>query len=486
MNQPLESGDAGGAIQTDKVRPAPCSVFGAVVWIVAILLCAAGIWVTQALSLGHSHAIGGEHFLLEKGCSPQWGENASCDQVLQTPWASINLPVGRKGPDGKRPVENIPVAWLGMMYFVAVGIWLLFVGQPSHARRFCHLVPLAMVVPGVVGSVGFMYLLVFKLPSFCPLCVATHILNFLLLGCVLLLWPRRPKLEPGVTYIPRPHGMQVAATTFLMGFAAFTVLLAQQLDRAEATSNALQGRVMELHANAGVQRELTIQRLAEAKRVEIPIDPDDPVMGPRTARRTLVVFSDFQCPACKLLHDRIEEFWPTLQRLAAPQGGIRFVYKHYPLYTRCNPHAGTNMHAFSCETAKAVEAARIVGGDDGFWKMGRLLYEQQKRLYEEPYRDLAKQLGLDVEAFEAAMHSPEVAARIARHVEQAHVAGMYGTPGLFLDGVRVDKIGYAGPSVWRAILRMNVWPPTEDALRQAFGLEARTGDAATQPAAEDG
>src|SRR5690606_41673973 len=48
-------------------------------------------------------------------------------------------------------------------------------------------------------------------------------------------------------------------------------------------------------------------------------------LGSNSSGVTAVIFSDFQCPACRALHERL-----TLVEQQVP-GGVRVIYRHYPL-----------------------------------------------------------------------------------------------------------------------------------------------------------
>ena len=91
---------------------------------------------------------------------------------------------------------------------------------------------------------------------------------------------------------------------------------------------------------------------------------------------------------------------------------IRVVFKHYPLSPSCNPAVSYNLHAFSCDAARAAEAARRLGGSEAFWRMHDQLFLQQVRLDRGPYRELARAAGLDADALEIEMAKPEVGQRI--------------------------------------------------------------------------
>jgi protein-disulfide isomerase len=85
-------------------------------------------------------------------------------------------------------------------------------------------------------------------------------------------------------------------------------------------------------------------------------------VGPLMARVTVEVFSDFQCPACKALHEQ------TLSRVRddyARKGKIRLVRRDFPL----------PMHAFSKQAAILANAADRIGKYD---QVSDALFRQQE------------------------------------------------------------------------------------------------------------
>ncbi len=94
---------------------------------------------------------------------------------------------------------------------------------------------------------------------------------------------------------------------------------------------------------------------------KVTVRADDPARGPRDAKLTVVLFSDFQCPFCS----RVE---PTLKQLEqAFPGQVRIVWKHQPLA----------MHPQAMPAALAAEAAREQGK---FWPMHEKLFAGQAQL----------------------------------------------------------------------------------------------------------
>jgi protein-disulfide isomerase len=164
---------------------------------------------------------------------------------------------------------------------------------------------------------------------------------------------------------------------------------------------------------------------------------DDPVRGLATAPHTVVVFSDFLCPACR---NFAGFFKSDIQPLYGSR--IRLVYKHLPLDAACNPKLPQSLHPGACDAAYAAEAARELGGPDAFWKMHDTLFEHQEAAKAGHWAELAKSAGLDGAA---------VADRVAKHSHaDAMSLKLKGTPGVFIDGRMLDE--WNNTDLWKTIL----------------------------------
>ena len=57
------------------------------------------------------------------------------------------------------------------------------------------------------------------------------------------------------------------------------------------------------------------------------------------------------------------------QRLTEFPGKFRIVFKYFPMNKTCNDYINNTLHAASCAAAVTAEAARLLGGQEAFWKM---------------------------------------------------------------------------------------------------------------------
>lgn len=164
------------------------------------------------------------------------------------------------------------------------------------------------------------------------------------------------------------------------------------------------------------QKEAEFEKLL-AEKVEIEIG-ESPVKGEKKADYTIIGFSDFQCPFCKRGDDTIK------QLLAKYDKRIKYVFKQFPL-------------SFHPEAAPAAKASWAAGKQNKFFEYHDKLFENQGKLGEEVYVQIAKELSLDLEKFNKDRASEDAQKQIDLDMKQAQGIGIQGTPGFVLNGVKI-------------------------------------------------
>jgi len=145
---------------------------------------------------------------------------------------------------------------------------------------------------------------------------------------------------------------------------------------------------------------------------------DSPIKGPKSAKVTVVAFSDFQCPFCskgKDIIDQLVKMYPN---------DVKVAFKNLPL----------DFHPQALPAAKAAYAA---GKQGKFWEMHDLLFDNQKSLADGFYEESAKKLGLDMDKFKKDLNAPETEAAIKADAAQAKALNVQGTPNFFVNGVNL-------------------------------------------------
>src|SRR5215475_9373866 len=171
-----------------------------------------------------------------------------------------------------------------------------------------------------------------------------------------------------------------------------------------------------LRSNSRIE---TYLKLPPLFRAEVPIT-GAPSNGPEYAPVTIVKFEDFQCPFCK-------EFQPTLTELLSRYNGkIRLVHKDLPL---------DSIHP---KARRAAEAARCADEQGNFWSYHDILYANYPKASEENLKNLAKEVGLDVNAFDRCLSSGKFKATVQRDLIDGAKLGVTGTPTFFINGREIS------------------------------------------------
>lgn len=148
---------------------------------------------------------------------------------------------------------------------------------------------------------------------------------------------------------------------------------------------------------------------------------------------TVVEFLDLECAACGVAFTGVE-------RLRGEYAGeVTFVMRYYPISSHRNGELA----------ARAVEAA---GRQDRLEPMYRKLFETQQQWggaqvsQRDTFLGFARDLGLDLAEFEAALDSQATIDRVLADRADGTTLGVRGTPTFFVNGVR-----FAGEPTYQAL-----------------------------------
>jgi len=140
------------------------------------------------------------------------------------------------------------------------------------------------------------------------------------------------------------------------------------------------------------------------------------VKGERTARLTIVEFTDYQCPICGR---HFRDVLPRIEAEYIKTGKVRYVLRDYPLET-VHPQA-----------LKAAEAARCAGDQGKYWEMHDRLFDKQGAFGPKDLAEHARVLGLEVPSFERCLDSGRHEEDIRKDIAAGLRAGVRGTPTFF-------------------------------------------------------
>ena len=156
----------------------------------------------------------------------------------------------------------------------------------------------------------------------------------------------------------------------------------------------------------------------DVERFKVPVTSAQPSKGPSDALVTIVEFSEFQCPFCARV-------LPTMKQIEETYGDkVRIVWRNNPLafHNNAAPAAAVAMEAFA------------EGGNDKFWELHDVLFQNQKALGRADLEKYAKAAGLDMDKVKKALDEGTHAKVISEDQAVANTFGARGTPYFFVNG----------------------------------------------------
>jgi len=150
--------------------------------------------------------------------------------------------------------------------------------------------------------------------------------------------------------------------------------------------------------------------------MSIDITKNDHSQGPANAPVVLVEYADYQCPYCR-------EAYNILQQVKKDLGNnLLFIFRNFPL-AELHPHA-----------VQAAMAAEVAGGQNKFWEMHDMLFENQEALEGSDLVEYAHRLHLNVAEFQNDFDEQEYLDKIKSDYQSGISNGVQGTPTFFING----------------------------------------------------
>ena len=165
-------------------------------------------------------------------------------------------------------------------------------------------------------------------------------------------------------------------------------------------------------------------------------DANAPALGPQNAPVTVRIFSDFQCPACRLAEPALKA---TIDKY---KDRVRFLWDDFPLEPI---HANARL---------AANAARCAENQGWFWQYHDRLYETQDDWSGEKdarlkFMALAGEFKMDLTVFSECLNRGAEDAKVAEGIAQAQQNRVDQTPTFFINHRRSFIMT---PAEWSAAL----------------------------------
>jgi len=147
-------------------------------------------------------------------------------------------------------------------------------------------------------------------------------------------------------------------------------------------------------------------------------------LGDPKAKVALVEFSDYECPYC------IRHFQQTMPRLAqtyVKTGKVRYIFRDWPV---------DQLHP---ESIRAHEAAHCAGEQNRYWELHQVLWGPAGSHTADRLLGLARNAGLDMDAFGRCVESRRSDDAIRKTSQLAVELGATGTPTFFIGLLDSEK-----------------------------------------------
>jgi uncharacterized membrane protein/protein-disulfide isomerase len=165
------------------------------------------------------------------------------------------------------------------------------------------------------------------------------------------------------------------------------------------------------------------------------------------AKVLIVEFADFQCPHCKQMY---LAYKPILDRVLAQNAkDVKFIFKTWPISSKCNPNVpGINFPA-TCEASAAYQMAKANGSDE---KMKDWFFVNQEQITAATARKVASEMA-GVKDFEA--EYAKVIGQVRTDASIGTALGVNSTPAFFVNGKRIPGGGMP-PQYFEALIDLEL------------------------------
>ena len=154
----------------------------------------------------------------------------------------------------------------------------------------------------------------------------------------------------------------------------------------------------------------------KTKVTEVKVSDDDAQKGSKSAKVTVVEFSDFQCPFCKRASGNYDAI------VKAYGDKVRVVFKHFPL---------VQIH----ESAyKAAQAAQCMNDQGKFFEYHDKLFANNTALTEADLTKYVTEIGGDVKKFTDCFKAEKYKALVDKDMADGQKYGVSGAPTYFVNG----------------------------------------------------
>lgn len=292
-------------------------------------------------------------------------------------------------------IAGVPISFFG----IVVGLLFLFSSlMPSHALEKTAS---AVAKYNFIGCVALFIFSIGALGSLCPFCTLYYVLSGI---AFFLLWKHGDN-----SWVPDFKVAGLWAVLLLIGSFFFyqNTKSKEDLNVKMSASIVNQFKGLQTLGDPDVESPYKIH-MATANFADAPI--------------RITVFSDFQCPFCKIVAEQI----PELVRRYPKQINVQYMF--YPLDGKCNSNVQSRMHPHACD------AAFIAACDEKkFVEVHDEIFAKQDKLGDGALAEIAKSHNLT-----GCGENEEVKNKVITAINQGTKYSLKSTPTIIVNGKKIE------------------------------------------------
>lgn len=290
-------------------------------------------------------------------------------------------------------IAGVPIALFG----VIIGIFVI-AGLLIKNINYERTVYFTLAV-NFLGCVLLFSYSLFVLKGLCPFCTLYYIVS----GLALLFFFRKsPTLKPAPSYL---------------ALFAVIVLAVSGITKMNVDSK--------IKAQSDIAGDLIKQYYSLPNLGAPEITSDFKIATAENAPIKMVIFSDFECPACKSLSELV----PLI--VARYQGKVDIQYFYYPLDSSCNPSMDRALHHYACKAAYVATCMPL----KDFAKVHDEIFHNQDKL-ESGFLD---QYILN-NKLETCVADPKTKEKVVSIIKASNPFNIRSTPSFLLNGVKIEGV----------------------------------------------
>lgn len=332
------------------------------------------------------------------------GTKMNCDAVAASAYSELA---------GGFPLASFAGGWYLSLFVIAL------LGRNRFWRREVTRFAFLMTSFGLLLSLAYLSIMAFQIHTYCLFCLILD--GIALISLLTVLWMK----PEGFSQQKLDRQKWTTLLSTLGGCIFVSVLGLKLLDNVSISQSEIEKHVNEVASSPVLPLEIN----------------GFPSMGQASAPVTIVEFSDFQCPYCRIgamvMNTLLERF----------PAQVRVVFKPFPLDASCNRVITQPMHLAACEAARIAFCAEKQGK---FQAVYENFFDHQTQITPGAPIKLATEAGADSAQISACVSGPATNQLLSKSIEEGIQLGVQSTPTFFVNGHRVEGV-FPGP-FWTQIV----------------------------------